>query len=135
MVRAGLHCSFNISKHMLPLLLTLGWKTFVRKDTLWNAWFQIQLCCLPFMHAYMPVSIWKYVYIDECIGISYIVQIHASVHRYAHKDPQIYPYAQHTSMTIHLNMQMLMCMCMCTRYMYVNLFNKNMYNMDMREIP
>jgi hypothetical protein len=32
-VKAGLHCSLRISRHMLPLLLILGWKTFVLKDT------------------------------------------------------------------------------------------------------
>uniref|UniRef100_A0A2P2LG78 Ubiquitin-conjugating enzyme E2 10 n=1 Tax=Rhizophora mucronata TaxID=61149 RepID=A0A2P2LG78_RHIMU len=33
MVRAGLHCSFKISRQMLPLLLIFGWKTFVLKAT------------------------------------------------------------------------------------------------------
>lgn len=33
MVRAGLHCSFKISRQMLPLLLILGWKTFVLNAT------------------------------------------------------------------------------------------------------
>ncbi|MFS7923770.1 hypothetical protein Hanom_Chr03g00264661 [Helianthus anomalus] len=32
-VRAGLHCSFRISRQMLPLLLMFGWKTFVLKAT------------------------------------------------------------------------------------------------------
>jgi len=32
-VRAGLHCSFKISRQMLPLLLIFGWKTFVVKAT------------------------------------------------------------------------------------------------------
>jgi hypothetical protein len=32
-VRAGLHCSLRMSRQMLPLLLMLGWKTFVRKET------------------------------------------------------------------------------------------------------
>lgn len=35
-VRAGLHCSFKISRQMLPLLLILGWKTFVLKATCTN---------------------------------------------------------------------------------------------------
>lgn len=30
-VKAGLHCSFKISRQMLPLLLMLGWNTFVLK--------------------------------------------------------------------------------------------------------
>lgn len=33
MVRAGLHCSFKISRQILPLLLIFGWKTLVRKAT------------------------------------------------------------------------------------------------------
>ena len=33
MVRAGLHCSFRISRQMLPLLLMFGWYTLVLKDT------------------------------------------------------------------------------------------------------
>ena len=33
MVNAGLHCSFNMSRQMLPLLLILGWKTFVLNAT------------------------------------------------------------------------------------------------------
>jgi len=33
MVRAGLHCSLRMSRQILPLLLMLGWKTFVRKET------------------------------------------------------------------------------------------------------
>lgn len=33
MVKAGLHCSFKISRQMLPLLLMFGWKTFVLKAT------------------------------------------------------------------------------------------------------
>jgi hypothetical protein len=33
MVSAGLHCSLRISRHMLPLLLMFGWKTFVLKAT------------------------------------------------------------------------------------------------------
>jgi len=32
-VKAGLHCSFRISRHMLPLELMLGWYTFVAKLT------------------------------------------------------------------------------------------------------
>ena len=32
-VKAGLHCSFRMSKHMLPLELMLGWYTFVAKLT------------------------------------------------------------------------------------------------------
>lgn len=36
MVRAGLHCSFKISRQMLPLLLIFGWKTFVLKATCTN---------------------------------------------------------------------------------------------------
>jgi hypothetical protein len=36
MVRAGLHCSFKISRQMLPLLLILGWKTFVLNATCRN---------------------------------------------------------------------------------------------------
>lgn len=36
MVRAGLHCSFKISRQMLPLLLILGWKTFVLNATCIN---------------------------------------------------------------------------------------------------
>ena len=32
-VNAGLHCSFKMSKQMLPLLLMFGWKTFVLKAT------------------------------------------------------------------------------------------------------
>lgn len=32
-VRAGLHCSFKMSRQMLPLLLIFGWKTLVRKAT------------------------------------------------------------------------------------------------------
>lgn len=35
MVKAGLHCSLRISKHILPLLLMLGWKTLVLNAT-WN---------------------------------------------------------------------------------------------------
>ena len=34
MVSAGLHCSFRISRQMLPLLLILGWKTLVLNATL-----------------------------------------------------------------------------------------------------
>lgn len=33
MVSAGLHCSFKMSRQMLPLLLMFGWKTFVLKAT------------------------------------------------------------------------------------------------------
>lgn len=33
MVNAGLHCSLRISKHILPLLLMLGWNTFVLNAT------------------------------------------------------------------------------------------------------
>jgi len=36
MVRAGLHCSFKISRQMLPLLLIFGWKTFVLNATCKN---------------------------------------------------------------------------------------------------
>lgn len=44
MVRAGLHCSLRISRQMLPLLLMLGWKTFVL-----NATYNIEeLAKLPF---------------------------------------------------------------------------------------
>ena len=32
-VKAGLHCSLRMSRHILPLLLIFGWKTFVLKDT------------------------------------------------------------------------------------------------------
>jgi hypothetical protein len=32
-VNAGLHCSFRISRQILPLLLTFGWNTFVLKAT------------------------------------------------------------------------------------------------------
>lgn len=32
-VRAGLHCSLRMSRQILPLLLILGWKTFVRNET------------------------------------------------------------------------------------------------------
>jgi hypothetical protein len=32
-VNAGLHCSFKISRHMLPLLLMFGWNTFVLNAT------------------------------------------------------------------------------------------------------
>lgn len=32
-VNAGLHCSFRISRQMLPLLLMFGWKTFVLNAT------------------------------------------------------------------------------------------------------
>ena len=32
-VKAGLHCSLRMSRHMLPLLLIFGWNTFVLKDT------------------------------------------------------------------------------------------------------
>lgn len=35
MVRAGLHCSFSISRQMLPLLFIFGWNTLVRNET-WN---------------------------------------------------------------------------------------------------
>ncbi len=34
MVRAGLHCSFKMSRQILPLLLIFGWKTFVLNATL-----------------------------------------------------------------------------------------------------
>ena len=40
-VKAGLHCSFRMSRHMLPLELMLGWYTFVAKLTCHNA----QYCC------------------------------------------------------------------------------------------
>ena len=33
MVRAGLHCSFKMSRQMLPLLLIFGWKTLVLNAT------------------------------------------------------------------------------------------------------
>lgn len=33
MVSAGLHCSFRMSRQMLPLLLMLGWYTLVVKFT------------------------------------------------------------------------------------------------------
>ena len=33
MVNAGLHCSFKMSRQMLPLLLMFGWKTLVLKAT------------------------------------------------------------------------------------------------------
>lgn len=33
MVNAGLHCSLRMSRHILPLLLMLGWKTLVLKAT------------------------------------------------------------------------------------------------------
>lgn len=33
MVNAGLHCSFRMSRHILPLLLIFGWKTFVLNAT------------------------------------------------------------------------------------------------------
>lgn len=33
MVRAGLHCSFKMSRQMLPLLLIFGWNTFVLNAT------------------------------------------------------------------------------------------------------
>lgn len=33
MVRAGLHCSFKISRQMLPLLFMFGWNTFVLNAT------------------------------------------------------------------------------------------------------
>lgn len=32
-VKAGLHCSFKMSRQMLPLLLIFGWKTFVLNAT------------------------------------------------------------------------------------------------------
>lgn len=32
-VSAGLHCSLRMSRQMLPLLLMLGWYTFVEKLT------------------------------------------------------------------------------------------------------
>lgn len=33
MVNAGLHCSFRMSRQILPLLLMFGWKTFVLNAT------------------------------------------------------------------------------------------------------
>lgn len=35
-VKAGLHCSFRMSRQMLPLLLILGWNTFVLNATYEN---------------------------------------------------------------------------------------------------
>lgn len=32
-VKAGLHCSFRMSRHILPLLFIFGWKTFVLNAT------------------------------------------------------------------------------------------------------
>lgn len=36
MVSAGLHCSFRISRQILPLLLMFGWKTLVLNATWYN---------------------------------------------------------------------------------------------------
>ena len=43
-VKAGLHCSFRISRHMLPLELMLGWYTFVAKLTCHRARIDVRLC-------------------------------------------------------------------------------------------
>ena len=42
-VKAGLHCSFRISRHMLPLELMLGWYTFVAKLTCHQAHVDVRL--------------------------------------------------------------------------------------------